>query len=364
LANQQRCFTPVHIGSGSQWIQKSSRTGNDTIATLATNREVNIYSGGFSGGMDIRGYVLMPSATHYINSGNIVTVRTDFWNYGTINNTNGSIIFKGNDIPGTDRIQNTVSAFSINKMSQLNPYDVSLGGNVTVLSQLNFSKGKIILNNNNLTIGSSAATVGENDSGYVVTNMNGSLIMNGLGKTGKAGLVVCPVGTMTDYNPATIQNSCLVDDFKIHVSKGLSNNSGNVNSNAIDKTWDIIESAPGNSNLTIKLQWNLKDELTSFSRISSNIVSNDLLGNWYKSPSKPVSGNGPYTQVLTEYVNSSKYAGKFSVASSGVADNGVIDTSSYVIIKNSAIPQNRPLKGSKNVVLYRGTDFSNHLHCV
>lgn len=352
LANQQRCFTPAYW-NGSQWVQKSQRTGNDTSVTLAPNKEVNIYTNGFSGGMDIRGYTLMQNATHYINSGNIVTVRTDFWNYGTITNSNGSIVFKGNDIPGTDRIQNTVSPFIISKMSQLNPFHVTLGGNVTVLSQLNFSKGKIILNNNNLTIGSAGTTIGENDSGYVVTNLTGSLIMNGIGKTGKAGPVVCPVGTMTDYNPATIQNLCITDDFKVNVSKGLLNNSGLITSNAIEKTWEIRETTPGNSNLSIKLQWNSKDELSSFSRISSNVISNDLLGNWYKSPSKPASGNGPYSQVLTEYVNSSKYGAKFSVASAGFSDNGIIDTSSYVSIKSAPIPQNRPLKGSKNVVLYR-----------
>lgn len=352
LANQQRCFSPAYW-NGSQWIQKSPRTGNDTTINLAPNKEVNIYTGGFSGGMDIRGYTLMPSAVHYINSGNVVTVRTDFWNYGNITNSNGSIVFKGNDIPGTDRIQNTISAFTISKMSQLNPYDVTLGGNVTVLNQLNFSKGKIILNNNNLTVGSSGTTIGESDSGYVVTNLTGSLIMNGIGKTGKVSLVVCPVGTLTDYNPATIQNTCLTDDFKVNVSKGLTNNSGSVISNAIDKTWLINEATPGNSNLTIKLQWNSKDELPLFSRGNSYIVSSDVSGNWYKSPQKSSIGNNPYTQVLTEYINSSKYTGKFSVSSNGFADNGDIDTASYVSIKNAPIPIIKPLKGSKNVVIYR-----------
>ncbi len=352
LTNQQRCFTPAYW-TGNQWIQKSQRTGNDTTVSLGTNKEVNIYTGGFSGGMDIRGYTLMPGATHYINSGNTVTVRTDFWNYGTITNANGSIVFKGNDIPGTDRIQNTVLPFTISKMTQQNPYHVTLGGGINVLSQLNFSKGKIILNNNNLTIGSNGTTNGESDSGYVVTNLTGCLIFNGIGKTGKVTPVVFPVGTMTDYNPATIQNTCILDDIKVKVSKGLSNNSGIITNNAINKTWDISEAIPGNSNLNIKLQWNNIDELSSFSRSSSNIVCNDLFGNWYKSPSKFAIGNGPYSQVLNDYLNASKYGGKFSVASIGFADNGIIDTISYISIKNAAIAQNKPLKGSKNVVLYR-----------
>ncbi len=352
IANQQRCFTPAYW-NGSQWIQKSQRTGNDTAVSLTNNKEVNIYTGGFSGGMDIRGYTLMPSATHYINSGNIVSVRTDFWNYGTITNANGSIIFKGNDIPGTDRIQNTVSPFTISKMTQLNPYHVTVGGDINVLSQLSFSKGKIILNNNNLTIGSSGTINGESDSGYVVTNLTGSLIMNGLGKTGKITPVIFPVGTLTDYNPATVQNSCALDDIKVKVSKGLSNSFGIITNNAIDKTWNISEAIPGNSNLSIKLQWKNIDELPGFMRSTSNIICNDLLGNWYKSPSKFAVGTGPYSQVLNEYINSYKYAGKFSITSAGFPDNGMIDTISYISIKNAAIAQNKPLKGSKNVVLYR-----------
>ena len=352
IANQQRCFTPAYW-DGSGWIQKSPRTGNDTISMLAPNREVNIYTGGFSGGLDIRGYTLMSGATHFVNSGNIVTVRTDFWNYGTITNSNGSIVFKGNDIQGTDRIQNTVSPFTISKMTQLNPFHITLGGSINVLSQLNFSKGKIILNNNNLTIGSIGTTSGESDSGYVVTNMTGNLIINGLGKTGKVTPVIFPVGTLTDYNPAIIQNSCLLDDIKVKVSKGLSNSSGIVTNNAVSKTWDISEANQGNSNLTIKLQWNALDELPGFSRSSSSIVCNDLPGNWYKSPSKSSVGSGPYSQVLYEYINASKYTGKFSVASIGYPDNGVIDTINYLTIKNAPIPQNKAIKGSTNVVLYR-----------
>ena len=352
VANQQRCFTPVYW-NGNQWIQKSQRTGNDTTANLGINKEINIYTGGFSGGMDVRGYTLMPSATHYINSGNIVTVRTDFWNYGTITNANGSVVFKGNDIPITDRIQNTVSPFTISKMSQLNPFHVTLGGSINVLSQLNFSKGKIILNNNNLTIGSIGTTNGESDSGYVVTNLTGSLVMNGLGKTGKLSPVIFPVGTMTDYNPATIQNTCLLDDIKVKVSKGISNNIGIITNNAVDKTWNISEAIPGNSNLTIKLQWNSIDELSGFSRSTSNIVCNDTSGNWYKSPSKSAVGTGPYSQVLSGCINSNKYSGKFSISSTGFLDNGMIDTLTYISIKNAIIPQNKPIKGSKDVVLYR-----------
>ncbi len=350
-ANQIYCYTPAYW-NGTQWRTKSTITGSDTNVTLSIKKEVNIYSGVFSGSLNVRGYVLMPSASHNISSGNILTVRADLGNYGYLNSIDGNTEFRGNEIAGTGRIQNIATELITAKFSQYNPYHVALGGNTTVYNQLKFTKGNIILNNNNLTIGNSANITGESDSGYVVSNLAGKLIINNIGAKGKSVPIIFPVGTTTDYNPLTLKNECIVDNFSVSVSKGVYNSNGILTSDVVDKTWNISEFTPGGSNLTITLQWNANDELTSFIRSSSHVSSKDITGKWYVSHANTVSGSGPFSQSISGFVNLSKYS-YWGVSSNGMLQYGEIDTTNYVQLNNSIAPQNKSSKGNTNVVLYK-----------
>lgn len=351
VSNQKYCFTPAYW-TGNSWQRRSSFSSIDTVAPPSKYHEVNIYNGTYSGGLDIRGYVLMPWATHNLNSAQSLTLRADLANYGNLTSSASSIFFEGNDIPGTDRREYSSNAFTCYKLSQNNPYDLSIGGATVVLNQLSFSKGNILVNNNNLIIGDSANIIGYSDSGFVVTDSAGKLIIQNIGPNGKTGMITFPVGNENSYSPAYISNIGTTDHFYVSVLPGIKDSAGIVNSKAVNKTWSITENLATGSDVDLSLQWNASDELPLFDRTQSYVSIKNNSNKWFSNIPISAIGNNPFSQTYSHYTDLASYS-QYGVGSNGALSNGIISNVNFIKLKNATATQIIPSKGARNVVLYR-----------
>lgn len=351
-ANQAKCYTPSYW-NGTNWVTKSQKTGADTPAVLDKYHEVTIYNGTFTGKLNIRGYNLFPTCSHNLNTNDTLSSRADFYNLGTLNASNGSIQFNGNDIPGTERSQYTINPISSKNLIVKNPYHLYLGANANILNKLSFSKGKIIVGNNNLVLEANASSMGENDSAYVVADSIGKLIHKNVGNIGKSGVITFPIGTFMDYNPVYMQNLCANNDFSMSIKKEVKDSAGNsINNFTVNKTWEIKELLNTGSRLNLKFEWKLSDELNSFVRSNSYISCKNQLGKWHTNTSSSAKGLNPYTQEVFDYKSLNNYS-EFAIGSSGIIKNGNIDTTTKVSIKNLTLPIDTATINTNNVIIYR-----------
>lgn len=351
IKNQQFCYTPAYW-TGTSWQRRSSFNSIDTAAPLSKYQEVNIYNGSYSGSLDIRGYVLMPWATHNLNFGQTLTLRADLANYGNLNSNVSLITFKGNDIPGTGRREFSTNSFTCSNLTQCNPYDLSIGGHTTVLSQLHFTKGNILINNSDLIIGDSASIIGYSDSAFVVTDSAGKLSIKNIGPNGKTGSVPFPVGNENSYSPAFISNTGTTDLFNVSVLPGIRDSAGILSNNAVNKTWTISENLAMGSNVDLSLQWKASDELPLFEETLSYISMQNSANMWISNFPTPATGNNPFTQTYSHLIDLSLYS-HYSVGSNGALSNGTVNNVNFIQLKNGIATQIIPSKGAKNVVLYR-----------
>lgn len=320
IGNQKYCYTP-NYWNGAQWITKTQLTGADTAAIPDKYHEATIYNGTFSGSLDARGYVLMPNATHNMASSDVLTVRANLDNYGILNSNAASIEFKGNDILGTDRTQYSATGFSVNNLTQRNPYDLVLGGNTTVTNKLDLNQGNVVLKTSNLIMDNNASINGYNKDAFIQTDSIGVLQINNIGPSGRATNITFPVGNKNSYSPASITNTGTTDNFSGAVASLVIDTIGVVTNNAVNKTWFINDAQSGGSTLDISLQWNAGDELPSFSRSSCYVSSQNLTFLWSASTAGASAGSGPYTKSISSYNElSSKYL--FGVGSGGKLNDG------------------------------------------
>lgn len=308
IANQAFCFTPIYW-TGSAWNTFSQTVTAGSILTSAptTAQEATIYTGTYSGALDIRGYTSMSGATHTMASSEILKVRTELNRFGTLNSSTASIQFLGNV-----RKQSTNASLVANNVLVNNSnYGVALGGSLTVNNTLNLTSGNVSLGVNNLSLGSATISNASSTS-YIITDSTGSVSMN----IAAPSTATFPVGTTDGYNPATIQNLAVTDNFKVSVSKGVKVAGSAVTSNAVNRTWNISETNPGSTALILNLQWNAAEELTSFARANSYVSYVNNLGVWQSATQSAATGTSPYVQTLTGVVLNGGFS-SFGVASSG-----------------------------------------------
>ena len=209
----------------------------------------------------------------------------------------------------------TINNFTVNNSS-----GVTLSGSTTVSNILTFTSGNITLGSNNLTVGSSGSVSGGSSSSYIVTDGSGYLMRN-VPATNTD--VIFPVGTVTTYNPATINNNGgIADNFSVQVAASTSN-VGNVNG-VVGNQWTINEAVDGGSNALLTLQWTGSEEGAQFSssRSSGQIGRYSGSGTNWATFTSTVAGTDPYTAVTT----------------SALSGTGVFTNSVYGIGLSSALP--------------------------
>ncbi len=221
-----------------------------------------------------------------------------FINNGLFTSANGTKInFNGSS-------QQIIPAGNYAKLQINNTAGAILGGSVTLSDSLLLTNGILYLDANNLTLGTNSYAGAGSANSFIKTNGFGSVIVNGVGGTGKTGNVIIPIGNAT-FNPVKLLNAGTTDNFTLRLFDSVTANYSGSSSvgnklpgNVVDRTWIINEGTAGGSNATVTLQWNTIDELPGFTRFAC-FVSRYNGTFWVGNPPSAAIGSNPYTQTLS-----------------------------------------------------------------
>jgi hypothetical protein len=267
--------------------------------------------------VNMRSLTVDPSATITLSGAGALNIYGNLTNNGTISGANAWVNFMGT-------AAQTINGGTYNRVSLDNAAGLTTTAALTINDTLQLVNGKVTLGSNNLTIGSSARLLGNSAANYIVTNGTGSLVINNIGTSGRTGAIVFPVGTASNYNPATLNNTGVADNFAARVITGSypaftgSTPSGAAyTSNVVDANWMIDEAVQGGSNLVVSLQWNASQELPSFTRASS-YIARYLANGWNNAAASAATGANPYVSTVS---------GITVLAPMGVGSNGTLPVS-------------------------------------
>jgi len=234
-----------------------------------------------------------------IDNDGTVTINGDVTNNGGglfANTSDGTVTFAGSsaqEITGTAPIH-YYGTLNINNSTGVSITNTSTGAAQEIHDALTFTSGKLTLNNFNLTIGSTDPT-GVGASAYIVTNGTGQLK-----RIVASSDVIFPVGNSA-YNPLTLNNTGTSDTYGVKVvdSKPASFSG---TTHIVDRSWDVTEAVPDNSNLTVTTQWNAGEEATGYDRSTSAMGITTNGGSdvtW--SASSTSTGSNPYVHSQSGY---------------------------------------------------------------
>ena len=259
--------------------------------------------------------VSFPSSCNRSISGNLALTSGTLADGGNTITVGGNITGTGSHT-GSGKIQMTgsnqsISGVSIKNIELNNAGGFTLSGTPIISGTLTFTAGKITLGSNNLILASGAIISGATASNFIVTDGTGYLQRNDITTS-----TDFPVGpSVSSFNPVNIVNAGTADNFRIIATNDVLD-SGTVGSaltaNAVNKTWTITEETTGGSDVTLTVQWNASDELTSFDH-SSCYLSHFSSGAWNSTTAGAASGSDPYTISRSGIVTFSP----FSVGSGG-----------------------------------------------
>ena len=130
--------------------------------------------------------------------------------------------------------------------------------------------------------------------------------------------ITLPIGTATNYNPITIENTGTSDTFSVNVQDGISNTSGG----AVNATWNISEAVTGGSNVNVSFTWNQTQENGLFNRNTAG-VGHYYNTTWNGEASSAVTGTNPYTISATNISSFSPF-GVLNQSALGIEDNNFV----------------------------------------
>ena len=221
---------------------------------------------------------------------------------GTLRGTcSSSLVLNGSGSTGTLRFATGGNTLGTLAMSKSAAGDVTLGGDLDICSVLNLSQGKVILGKNNLTLLSGAVSSNQNATSYVQTidqndTTGAGFFIREVASGG--GMTIFPVGNASTYTPASLDNIGFTRNFKVRVFSDIYEHGTygdpviNLD-NSVQKTWEIAPTAgSGAPDVSIKLQWNLSDEGTSFpaTRLANKLYMGKNVG----------VGNSLWTKLVTD----------------------------------------------------------------
>lgn len=191
----------------------------------------------------------------------------------------------------------------------------SLNNNLIVNNNLNLTgNARLTANNSNILLAGTTSSIDNTSNNYIVTNGTGKLQIDNIGAGARTGNVVFPIGSATNYNPATLSNSGSADIFGARTEPGIRTGytgetpaGSSYTTGALNNTWFITEAAPGGSNATITLQWNAAQELPFFNRTQSRF-GHYTNGSWQLGTAAPASGSDPYTYTGTGVTSFSPFS--------------------------------------------------------
>ena len=232
-----------------------------------------------------------------INNTSKMVLNNAKWINDGIFDAGGSVItFTGNSATNLSTIEGNSSTEFYKLVLNKSANDVELKQDISIVKSLELANSSLILNNNDLSLNTSAVITNANPQHYIETNNLGTVkqtITNGGG-------AIYPVGNGS-YTPLSIQNNGTSDEISVRVQNQLytGGTTGNiVTTEAINRSWIIEENTIGGSNLDVTFSWNDTEELTNFDR-NNCFVAAFQAGNWQNNSSQTASGSNPYqiTQI-------------------------------------------------------------------
>ncbi len=252
--------------------------------------------------------LFIDQATFTIQAGATVTVQGDVTSNVDIQGT-GKVLLKGSANQNVN-----MGGFTIPNLELDNASNATLTGAAKISGDLLMTNGKVLLGNNNLTIGSAGTITNATSAKYVVTNGTGKLQKTALG----AAAFNYPIGNSTAaYNPVVISNAGTADEISARAFPTVM--SGGTTGSAyakevVNNSWDISEAVAGGSNLSVTTTWNAADELAGFDRTRAGIsnyitppaanVGWDLLN----SQTTTATGSNPYTYTRSSVMTLGTFA--------------------------------------------------------
>ncbi len=252
--------------------------------------------------LNLAGNFTLTAGTFDVSTYDISVAGNWTFTAGTFNSNSRTVTFNGSSAQQiTGASASTFYNLTLNNSNGLT-LSPSAGIKTTVKNTLTLTSGKITLSNYDLNIGAtgiSGSISGASSSNYIICNGTGVLRQYNIG-TGQRTTVLFPLGiNSASYTPVTLNvvGATTTDNFSVLLSRYVlySGTSGLAyTSYVVDRTWNVTEGTTGGSNVTLTLQWNGSDELTSFSR--SNCYISHYSSSWSAtSAGSSASGSNPYT---------------------------------------------------------------------
>ena len=197
----------------------------------------------------------------------IISVAENWLNNGTFTPGTATVAFTGT---GTHTISGSSTIHTFNNLTINKSGEVQLNVPITMSGTLNLTDGRLNIGNFNLDLPTNTIN-GGNASSFVHTSGTGTLNRNVAGSA-----INFPVGR-TAYNPATLTNSGTSDKFSVRVINNVTDDGtaiGTTTSMAVvNRTWMINEQTTGESNVTLRLQWNdVPEHINGFQPIDAFIA--------------------------------------------------------------------------------------------
>jgi hypothetical protein len=226
-------------------------------------------------------------------------VEGDWTNSATFDAGTSTVTFDGN---ANSTVTSGGDAFYNLRLNKAGA-NLLLGDELTVQNLLDFQAA------GNYVILGSYDLVAENISGNAANRHIRTTGLGALVRTVGNSPVFFPVGNNT-YNPATLTNVGTTDQLSVRVIDGVYDAGASGQpfaAGAVNRTWLVEEATPGDLDLTLTVQWNGSEELSSFDRTQS-YIGHYTGGNWDMSTETPANGDDPYTQTRSGIVSLSPFA--------------------------------------------------------
>lgn len=178
-----------------------------------------------------------------------------------------------------------------------NPNDVLLGQHISVGNSLQFTDGKLDIQNHDISLYGDIQNA--NESRYVKTSGTG-VLKRSISDTLE---LLFPVGNST-FNPISFKtNNPGNEILEVHVTDEVreNGNSGPVLlDDAVNRSWYVEAQDTSVSNMTIKTQWTTSDELSGFTRNNAFIAHSQNGNPWDLQTGQSASGTDPYSLVKSD----------------------------------------------------------------
>lgn len=273
------------INTGSKVVSTGLNVQNNTGATITNQGTLSTTAN-------------ISNASGATLSGNGLWQLSGNWtNAGTFTAGTSTVLFNGSGASAVDAGGSAFFKLHLNKTNN----DLTLASAVTATDTIRFlaNNNKIICAGFDFTVGSAATVVGADADNYFVTNGSGLLKRQALDDDAFA----FPVGANSStYNLIIIGENGTADDIGVRcLPQPLANGSTGapITTDAIDAAWEVTETVPGGSNLSVTGYWALSDELSGFTRTDCGIARFNTGADWDLSPynMSAALGSDPYNRV-------------------------------------------------------------------